>query len=603
MNGKYVRIIRYALRQWPALLGIAAASFAAAAVAVLTPWPLKLLVDSALGTEAPPAFVRRALAEIGASTGPTAWVIVAAVASLLVFGLTSVVDAALSFGWTAAGQRMVYDLAGDLFARLQRLSLLFHGRTPVGDSLSRLSGDTWCVYTVAEGVLVAPLQHLVTLAMIVGVAWRLDSQLTCIALAVAPLLGASAYVFGRRLKRVTKVNREAQARLTSFVHTTIGAIPLVQAFSAEARNVARYRDLSADAVRGGRQGLVTKQAYAVVNGAAVTIGTAVVLYFGGRRVLAGAMSLGSLLVFLAYLRTIQGATQGLLGVYGNLRSVSASVDRVSEVLDVDVGVRDAADAEPLAPPRSAGRRVTWERVCFGYETGTPVLHDICLEVAAGTMLAVVGPTGAGKSTLVSLLPRFFDPSAGCVRIDAQDVRRVRLADLRAAVSIVLQEPFLLPLSVAENIAYGRPGAPRAEIERAAVAANADRFIRDLPLGYDTVIGERGATLSGGERQRLAIARAILKDAPILILDEPTASLDAATEAAVMSALSRLMEGRTTIVIAHRLSTVRRADAVAVIDGGRLVQFGPHDELMAHDGLYRRLNELQFGAKASEGVPA
>jgi ATP-binding cassette subfamily B protein/subfamily B ATP-binding cassette protein MsbA len=349
--------------------------------------------------------------------------------------------------------------------------------------------------------------------------------------------------------------------------------------------------------------LVTKQAYAVVNSAAVTIGTAVVLYFGGRRVLAGAMSLGSLLVFLAYLRTIQGATQGLLGVYGNLRSVSASVDRVSEVLDVDVGVRDLADARPLAPSRTRGRTIAWDNASFAYETGTPVLRDVSLEVGAGKMLAVVGPTGAGKSTLVSLVPRFFDPSAGCVRIDDQDVRRVRLGDLRAAVSVVLQEPFLLPLSVAENIAYGRPGATRAEIERAAVAANADVFIRALPHGYDTVIGERGATLSGGERQRLAIARAILKDAPILILDEPTASLDAATEAAVMSALARLTQGRTTIVIAHRLSTVRRADAVAVIEGGRLVEHGTHDELMARDGLYRRLNELQFGAKTSEEVPA
>jgi ATP-binding cassette subfamily B protein/subfamily B ATP-binding cassette protein MsbA len=309
------------------------------------------------------------------------------------------------------------------------------------------------------------------------------------------------------------------------------------------------------------------------------------------------------LVFLAYLRTIQGATQGLLGVYGNLRGVAASVDRVSEVLDVDVGVRDAADAQPLAPPRTRGRTIAWENVSFAYEAGSPVLREINLEVGAGKMLAVVGPTGAGKSTLVSLVPRFFDPSEGRVRIDGQDVRRVRLADLRQAVSIVLQEPFLLPLSVAENIAYGRPGASRADVERAAAAANADAFIRALPQGYDTVIGERGATLSGGERQRLAIARAILKDAPVLILDEPTASLDAATEAAIMAALARLTEGRTTIVIAHRLSTVRRADAVAVIEGGRLVEHGTHDELMARDGMYRRLNELQFGAKAGEGVPA
>jgi len=599
--GKYPRIIAYALRQWRGLLGIAVMSCAASAVAALSPWPLKLLVDSALGPEAPPVIVRRAFESFGGSPTPLGLVVVAAVASLGVFLLSSGVDAGLSFGWTAAGQRMVYDLAADLFARLQRLSLLFHGRTPVGDSLSRLSGDAWCVYTVAEGVLVAPIQHLLTLALIGAVAWRLDARLALISLAVAPLLGASAYVFGRRLKRVAQTNREAQSRLTSFVHTTIGAIPLVQAFGAEGRNVARYRELAADAVRGARRGGVLKQAYAVVNGAAVTVGTAVVLYFGGRRVLDGAMSLGSLLVFLAYLRTLQGATQGLLGVYGNLRSVSASVDRVSELLDVEVGVREARDARPLVASRGAGRRVTWENVSFGYEDGTEVLHDVSLDVPAGQMLAIVGPTGAGKSTLVSLIPRFFDPAAGRVMIDEQELRHARLKDVRAAVSIVLQEPFLLPLSVAENIAYGRPGASRQDVERAAVAANADAFVRALPGGYDAVIGERGATLSGGERQRLAIARAILKDAPILILDEPTASLDAATEASVMDALARLTAGRTTLVIAHRLATVRRADAVAVVESGRIVQHGTHAELMARGGLYRRLNELQFGLKAGEGV--
>jgi ATP-binding cassette subfamily B protein/subfamily B ATP-binding cassette protein MsbA len=326
----------------------------------------------------------------------------------------------------------------------------------------------------------------------------------------------------------------------------------------------------------------------------------VVLYFGGRRVLEGAMTLGGLLVFLAYLKTIQGASQGLLAVYGNVKSVEASIDRVSEVLDVEVGVTDAPGAARLGAATGASA-VRWEGVTFGYEAGTPVLHDVTLEVGAGRMLALVGPTGAGKSTIASLVPRFFDPWAGRVLIDGRDVRGVRLADVRARVSVVLQEPFLLPLSIAENVAYGRPGASRAEIERAAVAANADGFIRALPGGYDAVIGERGATLSGGERQRLAIARAILKDAPVLILDEPTASLDAATEASVMDALATLTKGRTTIVIAHRLATVRRADAVAVVEGGRVVEHGTHEELMGRGGLYQRLNVLQFGVREGVGV--
>ncbi|HEY7118342.1 MAG TPA: ABC transporter ATP-binding protein, partial [Tepidisphaeraceae bacterium] len=445
--GRYRRIIGYALRQWRWLLGVGVLSCVAAGVAVAAPWPLKLLVDGALGSEAAPGWLSRGLAMVGVGATPAALVVVAAIASLGIFLVTSLVDAGLSFGWTAAGQRMVYDLAGDLFARLQRLSLLFHGKTPVGDSLSRLSGDTWCVYTVAEGLLVAPIQHVLTLALVGAVAWRLDWRLASIALAVAPLLGASAYFFGRRLKRTTRTNREAQARLASFVHTTLGAIPLVQAFSAESRNVQQYRRLAADAVRSTRQGLVLKQIYTVVNGAAATVGTAIVLYFGGRRVLEGAMSLGSLLVFLAYWRTIQAASQGLLGLYGNVKSVEASIDRVSEVLDVAVGVHDASDARPLAVSHARGCAVRWEEVTFGYDQGRPVLHEVSLEVGAGQMLAVVGPTGAGKSTLVSLVPRFFDPWSGRVLVEGRDLRGVKLADVRAAVSVVLQEPFLLPLSV------------------------------------------------------------------------------------------------------------------------------------------------------------
>jgi ATP-binding cassette subfamily B protein/subfamily B ATP-binding cassette protein MsbA len=583
------------------LLGIGVLSCAASAVAVLTPWPLKMLVDCALGDQQTPAWVARSLGIAGLQPTTTALVAVAAIASLVVYLLGSIVNAGLSFGWTAAGQRMVYDLAGDLFARLQRLSLLFHGKTPVGDSLSRLSGDAWCVYTVCEGALVAPIQHILTLALVGGVAWRLDPRLAAVAFCVAPLLGASAYFFGRRLRKQTKINREAQARLTSFVHTTLGAIPLVQAYTSETRNVTTFHRLADEALRSTRRGSVLKQAYTVVNSAATTLGTAIVLYLGGRHVLSGTMTLGSLLVFLAYLRTIQGASQGLLSVYGSLKGVEPSIDRVTEVLDVEVGVRESATAQALPPCRDKGAEIQWENVSFGYEPQTAVLSDVTLSVKPGQMLAVVGPTGAGKSTLVSLIPRFFDPWSGRVAIDGQDLRTVKLSDLRARVSIVLQEPFLLPLSVADNIAYGWPGAGRDEIVAAAVAANADGFIRALPLGYDTVIGERGASLSGGERQRLAIARAILKDAPILILDEPTASLDAQTEASVMGALERLTQGRTTIVIAHRLSTVRRADAVAVIQDGRLAEFGTHEELMRQDQLYRKLNELQFGLSPRTGV--
>jgi ATP-binding cassette subfamily B protein/subfamily B ATP-binding cassette protein MsbA len=314
--------------------------------------------------------------------------------------------------------------------------------------------------------------------------------------------------------------------------------------------------------------------------------------------LTGALSLGSLLVFLAYLRTMQGAAQGLLGTYTRLKSAEAGADRVLEVLETQERVREAAGARPLPAVRG---HVRLEAVTFGYEPGRPVLHAISLEAHPGETVALVGPTGAGKSTLVSLLPRFFDPWEGQVRLDGIDLRQLPLAHLRAQIALVLQEPFLLPLSVAENIAYGRPGASPAQIAAAAAAANAASFIERLPQGYDTVIGERGATLSGGERQRLAIARALLKDAPVLILDEPTSALDAGTEALLLEALARLMAGRTTFIIAHRLSNIRDADRIVVLDQGAVVEAGTHQELLAADGLYQRLHSLQFAAPRREVV--
>ncbi len=320
---------------------------------------------------------------------------------------------------------------------------------------------------------------------------------------------------------------------------------------------------------------------------------AIVLFVGGVRVLSGAISLGTLLVFLAYVRQMQNSSAGLFDIFVKLKAAEASVERISEVLHSDEMVHDPA--VPLSlPERPRGQRghVRLEGVTVGYEPGQPVLHNVTLEMLPGERIALVGPTGSGKTTLASLVPRFFDPWEGRVTFDGMDVRDVRLADLRSRISIVLQDPFLLPLSVAENIAYGLPEASLEEIVAAAVAAQADEFIRQLPEGYDTVIGERGATLSGGERQRITIARALLRDAPVLILDEPTSSLDARTEALLTEAFDRLMKDRTTLIIAHRLSTIRDAHRIAVLDDGRLVELGSHDELIELEGIYWRFHLQQ-----------
>jgi ATP-binding cassette subfamily B protein/subfamily B ATP-binding cassette protein MsbA len=527
---------------------------------------------------------------------------VSGAASLALFAVGGGLSLALMWLWAVAGQRMVFDLSTDLFQRLQRLSFGYHARHPVGDSLCRLSGDTWCVYNLSSR-LFSPFEQILMLATVGTVAWRLNPRLAIFALAAAPALAASSVYFGRRLKARAKLGREAHSRLASFVHQCLACIPVVQAFTTEKRNAQQYKQLSADAVELSQRASLVGGLYGIVNGLVSTAGTAAILYAGGQQVIAGKLSVGSLIVFLAYVRKMQYATETLLKTYGSVKPVEASIERVMEVLEIgEHEVCDSRDARPL-PPRAAGQGVSirFEDVTFGYQPGRATLKQITLEAQPGETVALVGPTGAGKSTLVSLIPRFYDVWSGRVCVDGVDVRSLKVASLRAQIAMVLQDPFLFAISVADNIAYGRPHATRAEIIAAAEAANADAFIRQLPEGYDTVLTERGQTLSGGERQRLAMARALLKDAPALLLDEPTSALDTITEASVLEALDRLRMNRTTFIIAHRLSTIRRADRIVVLDEGSILETGSHVELVARSGLYQRLDALQFGDVLRAGV--
>ena len=332
-------------------------------------------------------------------------------------------------------------------------------------------------------------------------------------------------------------------------------------------------------------------------GLVTSVGTAAIMWLGARYALEGKMTVGTILVFLSYLGSLYGPLNAMTYTASTLQHAAANADRVIEILDTLPDVEDSPHAREV----SLQGHVRYEGVTFGYEPDRPVLKGMSLEAKPGEVLAIVGPSGAGKTTLVSLLIRFFDPWSGRVMVDDQDIRELRVRSLRQQVAIVLQDPFIFPLTIAENIAYGRPGATGEEIVAAAVAANADGFIRHLPEGYDTVVGERGATLSGGEKQRLSIARAFLKDAPILILDEPTSALDAGTEFLLLDALARLMKGRTTIIIAHRLSTIRNADRVLVMDRGEIVGHGTHSELMVRGGLYANLYHQQMRGTSREPV--
>jgi ATP-binding cassette subfamily B protein/subfamily B ATP-binding cassette protein MsbA len=585
--------LRYALtdgRGW-ALIGVA--TLLSSALGLLEPWPLKVFVDHVL-RHAPLAEPLARLVRIlpGAGTGPglLAWVVLA---GLGVFALSSAVDVLLTRAWLRVGQGMVYRLAGDLFARLQRRSLLFHSRNSIGDSLSRITGDSWCVYKMVDTLLFKPKTALITLAGMAVVMAQIDLGLTSLVLTVVPLMAGAALAVGRPIRKAARVRRQVEARIQAHVQQTLTGIPVVQAFVQEDRERQRFEVFTDQAIQAQWRSTLLGSFSDLASGLTLTLGTGAVLWVGARHVLEGQLEVGSLLVFLAYLRSLHGHLKVLTGIYPTLQETGAGVDRVLEVLNAEPEVQDRPGAAALPP---AWGHVRLEGVTFGYEPGRPVLHDVSLDIPPGKTVALVGATGAGKTTLAGLLPRFFDPWQGRVLVDGHDVRDLRVQSLRGQVAVVLQDPFLFPLTIAENIAYGKPGALVEDVEVAARAAYLHEFIERLPQGYDTPVGEHGVTLSGGERQRLAIARALVKNAPILILDEPTSALDAETERLFLQALVHLMRGRTTLVIAHRLSTVRNADRIVVLQEGKVVETGTHPELLAREGLYARLYRLQSGER-------
>lgn len=565
---KYRTIFRPAARQRRSFAAIGALTVVAAALAAGQPWPMKLAVDHVLNKLPLPPALAGVFQKMGLEPAPLVLLAVATLGGLALFALNSLVEATLVKQWTVGGRRMVYDLSEELFARLQRRSLLFHSRHPVGDTLSRVTEDSWCIYRVLDALCFAPAQALLTIGLMVVLMAQLDTTLTLMAVAVAPWLVAASFLVGQPLRAAARLQREIESRIQAHVQQTLTGLSVVQAFAQEDRERVRFERFADSAIRVQQYSTWLGSLNSLGSGLVTALGTGVILWVGARHVLAGGLSLGGLLVFVVYLNSLQTQMKTLAGVHTALRRAQAGADRVLEVLAATPDLPEKPRAAALPPVRG---RVQFEDVVFGYEPGRPVLRGVSLEAEPGQTIAIMGASGAGKTTLANLLPRFFDPWEGRVRIDGTDVRDVPLQSLRRQVALVLQEPFLFPVSVAENIAYGRPDAPRADIEAAARTANAHGFITELPQGYDTILGERGGTLSGGERQRLAIARALLKNAPILILDEPTSALDAATERLVLEALERLMAGRTTFLIAHRPSTVRQADRVVVLKDGVIVE--------------------------------
>jgi len=488
------------------------------------------------------------------------------------------------------GERVVAQLRGELFGRLITLSLDFHSSHRVGELISRLSNDVTLVRTMLTQTVTSLLSSLIGLIGSVIILFTLSPTLLLVILLLAPALIVVAVVFGRPLQRVSTQVQDTIAGSTTTAEEALSGIRVVKSYVREDWELERYdRDLRTVVATGSRLAL-WRALFGMLMGFLGFGAIAALLWYTGHQVIDGTLGIGTLTGFLLYGVAIGASLGSLASLYGQFREGTGAIERVFEIIDTRPTVLDAPDARPL---ETVAGRIELDGVSFAYLTDRPVLRDVSLTVPAGETLALVGPSGSGKTTLVGLIPRLWDVTDGAIRVDGIDVRDVTVDSLRGQIGLVAQEATLFGGTVRENILYGRLDATDDEMVDAAIAANAHDFISVLPDGYDTVVGDRGMRLSGGQRQRVAIARAILKDPPILLLDEATSSLDNESERLVQEALDRLKVGRTTIIVAHRLSTIRAADRIAVLDDGWLVELGTQDELLALDGLYARLHRTQF----------
>jgi subfamily B ATP-binding cassette protein MsbA len=560
-----------------------------AATDLLEPWPLKIVFDYVFGTKHMPSWMSGL---IGSTFGLSKLAILHfAIAAVILIALAGALSAyAEKYLTTSVGQWVMHDLRRVLYHHIQRLSLAYHDHKPTGDLISTVTADIDSIQDFISQALLGILVNVLTLVGMLGVMFYLNWRFTLIALSVTPFLFAVVYTYTRRIKQASRALRKKEGEVVSVVAEVLSSIRVVKAFAREDYEEARLAQQSLENVEIALKARSLKAKLAPVVQVIVAVGTCLVLWYGVNLVLTEQMTSGSLLVFLLYLGKMYKPMRDLSKMTDTMSKAAVGYERIHQVIETENEVRNLPGARKA--PEFKGE-IEFDHVYFGYDNGYRTLTDVNLRVEPGQLAALVGPTGAGKTTITGLIGRFYDPQKGVVKIDGEDVRRYKMKSLRRQMSFVLQETLLFRAPVWQNIAYGKPEATREEILRAAELANADEFIRNMPQQYDTMVVEKGVTLSGGQRQRIAIARAIIRNSPILILDEPTSGLDAASEELVFEALGRLMAGRTTIVIAHRLATIRRADVIFVLDHGTIVERGTHDKLLSEGGLYSRLYEIQF----------
>jgi len=582
--------ISYLLKpHWAALSLAFVAVIGESVTDLLEPWPLKIVFDNVLGSKRLPDWLAPV---INSTVGHDKFAVLTFVAISVI--LIAIVGALSSYFekylTTSVAQWVSHDLRRTLYHHIQRLSLSYHDNKRTGDLISRITSDIDTVQDFISQVLLGLVVNLLTLGGMLAVMFYLNWRFTLIALSVAPFLFIVVYSFTWRIKKASREVRKKEGEIASIASEVLSSIRVVKAFTREDYEQQRFEQQSLETVESALAARSLKAKLTPIVEVIVAAGTCLVLWYGVRLVMSGTITSGSLLVFLLYLGKMYKPMRDLSKMTDTISKTVVGYERIREVVDTDREVRNLPNARHA--PDFKGK-IEFDHVAFGYPDRPLTLHDVTLKLGPGQIGAIVGPTGAGKTTIVSLLARFYEPTKGVIKIDNEDIRHYKLKSLRRQISFVLQDSLLFRAPIWQNIAYGRPEASRDEIIQAAKQANADEFIVKLPEGYDTMVGERGVTLSGGQRQRVAIARAIVRNSPILILDEPTSGLDSASEELVFDALGRLMEKKTSIVIAHRLATIQRADVIFVVDGGRVVQQGTHEELLKQGGLYAQLYEKQF----------
>ena len=582
------------------LIGIFFAMLIETAMSLATPWPLKVIIDSVVGHHKLTPWLEHLIGPLPDDAARLHMAIVAATAFVAIAVIGAIASYIDNYYTENVGQWVAHDLRMRMYHHLQKLSLGYYGTHDTGTILSTLTTDIQTIQSFASSSTLSIMVDMLTIVCMLGLMFWLNWDFTLIAIAVTPFLLLFVSRFKKSVKSATKEVRKEQSKIVAVAQQGLQSMPVVIAFGQEKTEEALLYDVSEATVNAALKARSIKALLSPVVNITVAICTAIVLWRGAVLILAHNMTVGELTVYLAYLAKFFKPVKDLATTTNAVAQVTVGVERIREILDTDTIIPD--DPDGLEPETLAGE-IEFDHIAFGYDPAHPVITNLNLKIKPGQFVGIVGPTGSGKSTVVSLIPRFYDVQSGTVRIDGQDIRKYKLQDLRKHIGYVLQDTVLFQGTIYDNIAFGRPDATKDEIIAAAKLANAHDFIMAMPLGYDTPVGDRGLTLSGGQRQRIGIARVMVRNSPILLLDEPTAALDSESEKLVIDALEKLMKGKTVIAIAHRLSTIRDADQIAVIKGGVVAENGSHDELMAQDGLYAELHRTQFDAGSDKVISA